>query len=72
MGGDNSSLETLTLNDLPAGKLVIRHAVLTLQNWNAALPQLNLQDVDLDVRARRRRISRSSFSAQLPPVLGGA
>src|SRR3981189_255766 len=29
-GGDDSSLETLTLNDLPVGKLVIRHAVVTM------------------------------------------
>jgi len=37
LGGNDSSLETLTLNDLPAGKLAIRHAVVTMQNWNSAL-----------------------------------
>ena len=50
LGGDDSSLETLTLDDLPAGKLAIRHAMVTMQNWNSALPQLTLQDVNLDVR----------------------
>src|SRR5580692_12978062 len=49
-GNDSSALETLTLDDLPAGKLAIRHATVTLQNWNAALPRLALQDVNLDVR----------------------
>src|ERR1700691_5933606 len=49
LGGGDSSLDTLTLNDLPAGKLAIRHAVVTLQNWNSALAQLALRDVSLDV-----------------------
>src|ERR1700681_3029431 len=39
LGGDNSSLETLTLDDLPAGNLAIRHAMVTVQDWNSALPQ---------------------------------
>src|SRR6204780_2017946 len=50
LGGDNASLQTLTLDDLPAGKLAIRHAVVTMQNWNSALPRLELRDVNLDVR----------------------
>src|SRR6202044_2183987 len=33
-GNDSSALETLTLDDLPAGKLAIRHATVTMQNWN--------------------------------------
>jgi uncharacterized protein YhdP len=48
LGSNESSLETLTLDDLPAGKLAIRHAVVTMQNWNSALPQLALRDVNLD------------------------
>jgi uncharacterized protein (TIGR02099 family) len=71
LGGDNSSLETLTLNDLPAGKLAIRHAVVTLQNWNSALPRLELQDVNLDLRRDDRGLSVIA-AARLPPVLGGS
>ena len=70
LGGDNSSLQTLTLDDLPAGKLAIRHAVVTMQNWNSALPQLALQDVDLDVRRGDAGLS-VVFHGRLPPALGG-
>ena len=69
-GGDNASLQTLTLDDLPAGKLAIRHAVVTLQNWNSALPQLTLKDVNLDVRRGDAGLS-VVFSGRLPPALGG-
>src|SRR3984957_3265987 len=69
LGGDNSSLQTLTLDDLPAGKLAIRHAVVTMQNWNSALPQLALQDVDLDVRRGDAGLS-VVFHGRLPPALG--
>jgi uncharacterized protein (TIGR02099 family) len=70
LGGENSTLGKLALNDLPAGRLVIRHAVLTVQDWNAALPQLILQDVDIDARRDKENLSLE-FSAQLPGVLGG-
>jgi uncharacterized protein (TIGR02099 family) len=70
LGGNDASLETLTLNDLPAGKFAIRHAVVTMQNWNAALPQLELRDVNLDVRRGDEGLS-VAFNAHLPPVLGG-
>jgi uncharacterized protein (TIGR02099 family) len=70
LGGENSTLGKLALNDLPAGRLVIRHAVLTVQDWNAALPQLILQDVDIDARRDKDNLSLE-FSAQLPGVLGG-
>jgi uncharacterized protein (TIGR02099 family) len=70
LGGDNASLQTLTLDDLPAGKLAIRHAVVTMQNWNSALPQLALQDVDLDVRRGDAGLS-VVFHGRLPPALGG-
>lgn len=69
-GNDSSALETLTLNDLPAGKLAIRHAVVTMQNWNSALPRLALQDVNLDVRRGDAGLALE-FNAHLPPVLGG-
>jgi uncharacterized protein (TIGR02099 family) len=70
LGGEDSSLGALKLSDLPAGRVVIRHAVLTMQNWNAALPQLILQDVDIDVRRDARDLA-VEFSALLPAVLGG-
>jgi hypothetical protein len=50
LGGDNSSLGALNFDDLPAGNLLIRHAALTLQNWNTALPQLTLRDVNFNLR----------------------
>ncbi len=70
LGGDESSVETLTLDDLPAGKLAIRHAVVTMQNWNASLPQLALQNVSLDLRRGDDGLS-VLFSGRLPAVLGG-
>src|SRR5258708_6663947 len=70
LGGNDSSLETLTLDDLPAGKLAIRHAVVTMQKWNSALPQLELRDVNFDVRRGDGGLS-VVFNARLPPVLGG-
>jgi uncharacterized protein (TIGR02099 family) len=70
LGGEDSSMGSLHLSDLPAGRLVIRHAVLTLENWNEALPRLILQRVDIDVRRDARELALA-FSAQLPPELGG-
>jgi len=70
LGGNDSSLETLTLDDLPAGKLAIRHALVTMQKWNSALPQLELRDVNLDVRRGDEGLS-AVFNAHLPPALGG-
>jgi uncharacterized protein YhdP len=70
LGGEDSSLGNLKLNDLPAGRVVIRHAVLTMQDWNAALPQLILQDVDIDARRDNENLTLE-FSALLPGVLGG-
>jgi|HubBroStandDraft_1064217.scaffolds.fasta_scaffold01022_12 uncharacterized protein (TIGR02099 family) len=69
-GNDSSALETLTLDDLPAGKLAIRHATVTMQNWNSALPRLTLQDVNLDVRRGESALGLE-FAAHLPPALGG-
>jgi uncharacterized protein (TIGR02099 family) len=70
LGGDNSSPQALQLNDLPAGKLVIHRAVLTLQNWNAQLPQLILPNVELNL-ARDVSDLALEVSGRLPPVLGG-
>jgi uncharacterized protein (TIGR02099 family) len=70
LSGENSSLQTLTLDDLPAGKLAIRHAVVTMQDWNSALPRLTLRDVNLDVRRGDQGLA-VAFYARLPPALGG-
>ena len=43
LGGEDATLGALNVDDLPAGTVVIRHAVLTMQNWNPALPQLTVQ-----------------------------
>jgi uncharacterized protein (TIGR02099 family) len=69
-GNESSALETLTLDDLPAGKLAIRHATVTMQNWNSALPRLTLQDVNLDVKRGDAGLAMK-FAAHLPPMLGG-
>jgi uncharacterized protein (TIGR02099 family) len=71
LGGEDSSLGSLRLSDLPAGRLVIRHAVLSMENWNTQLPQLTLKSVDIDVRRDARELALA-FSAQLPPALGGS
>jgi len=71
LGSADSSLETLALDDLPAGKLAIRRAVVTMQAWNSALPLLTLQDVNLDVRRDDEGLSLIA-AARLPPALGGS
>jgi uncharacterized protein (TIGR02099 family) len=71
LGGEDSSSSALKMNDLPAGRMLIRHAVLTLQNWNTALPLLTMQDVNLDMR-RDDDDFGINFGAQLPAVLGGS
>ena len=64
------SVSRLALNDLPAGTLVIRRGRIVMQDWNAALPRLELHDVNLDL-TRLARFASASFSAQLPAQLGG-
>jgi len=72
LGGDQSSfLGTLTLNDLPAGTLAIRRGFVTIQDWNSALPRLELTNVNLDLR-RGARLIGLNVTAQLPAVLGGS
>jgi uncharacterized protein (TIGR02099 family) len=70
LGGDSPSSGTWSLDDLPAGNVSILHAALTLQDWNAALPQLTLRDVNLDLRRDDRGL-RARFTSILPPALGG-
>jgi uncharacterized protein (TIGR02099 family) len=70
LGGEGAPLSALTMSDLPAGTLVIRHGTVTLHRWNEELPELEVRDVNLDLS----RVSGSldlRLSAQLPAVLGG-
>ena len=70
LGGKRSHASALTLNDLPAGMLVIRGGSVSLRHWNPELPQLELHAVDLDL-SRVDGLFAASLSARLPPVLGG-
>jgi uncharacterized protein (TIGR02099 family) len=70
VGGESDSQGTLKADDLPVGTLAIRHAIFTLQDWNPDLPQLVLQDVNLDLRHEADGIG-CVFAGQLPAALGG-
>ena len=70
LGGEGSPTSSLTLNDLPAGTLVIRQGSISLRHWNAELPQLDLRAVDLDL-SRVYDFFSTRLSARLPAVLGG-
>jgi uncharacterized protein (TIGR02099 family) len=71
IGGDETvSYDTLKLDDLPAGTLVLRRGFVTLEDWNAALPRLELREVSLDL-ARLSRFVSASLSARMPGALGG-
>src|SRR5882757_9257879 len=70
LGGGDSSLPTARLDELPAGTVAIRRGLLTIQNWNPALPQLELRDVALNLR-RGDGIATLAVAARLPSVLGG-
>jgi uncharacterized protein (TIGR02099 family) len=70
LGGEGSSLGTLKMDDLPAGRLVIRRAALTMEDWNPALPQLTLPSVDVDVRRDDQGLALI-VDGQLPQALGG-
>src|SRR5271165_86015 len=71
LSGEQASMSTLTLNDLPAGTLAIRRGLITVQNWNSDLPELKLRTVNLDLR-RAADLAVLSLTAQLPTVLGGS
>ena len=71
LGGEDSERSRLTLNDMPAGELAIRRGLVTVQNWNSALPQLEFHGVDVDL-SRGPALASLGLSAQLPAVLGGA
>ena len=71
LGSDEAKGTPVNVDDLPQGELAIRHAVITLQNWNAALPSLVLQDVSVDLRHERDTVV-AAFNGQLPADLGGS
>jgi len=70
LGGGDPSNQTLTLNDFPAGTLAIRRGRVAVQDWNTALPRLELREVELDLR-RGNGVATLAVAARLPPVLGG-
>ncbi|MEA3149951.1 MAG: hypothetical protein QOD56_890, partial [Gammaproteobacteria bacterium] len=69
-GGGPSALPTMRLDDLPAGTLAIRQGLITIRNWNPALPQLELRNVDLNLH-RSEGAATLGVDVQLPAVLGG-
>jgi uncharacterized protein (TIGR02099 family) len=70
LGGGKGSYSSLTLNDLPAGTLVIHGGFVTVQDWNTDLRRLDLRAVELEL-TRVAGFLSASVSAELPPVLGG-
>jgi uncharacterized protein (TIGR02099 family) len=66
-GAPNSAL---SLDDLPAGNLIIRNGRLVVQRWNEALPELVLDGVNIGLRREGDHASLS-FGARLPARLGG-
>lgn len=68
--GQNVGTSRLTLDDLPAGNVEIRGGRVTIAHWSAALPELLLDKVDLDLRRESDRLA-FKLAARLPPSLGG-
>ncbi len=64
------SKQPLTLDDLPAGTLTIRSGRVALLNWNASLPQLLLENVNMVIHRNNDALALR-FGARLPAVLGG-
>jgi uncharacterized protein (TIGR02099 family) len=61
----------LRADDLPSGTLAVRHARLSLRDWNPDLPSLVLQDVSIDLQHEAGGIA-VVFAGALPPQLGGS
>ena len=70
LGGGDASLPAMNFDDLPLGTLAIRHGLITIDGWNAALPRLELTAVSLNLRRGQRRASLT-LDARLPALLGG-
>jgi uncharacterized protein (TIGR02099 family) len=68
--GQRHDVTRLTLDDLPAGHVEIHDGRLTVQHWNAQLPELVLDRVDVDLVRESDRLA-ATMSARLPATLGG-
>jgi uncharacterized protein (TIGR02099 family) len=68
--GEGHDVTRLTLDDLPAGHVEIRDGRLTVQRWNAALPELVLDRVDVDLVRESDRLALT-LRARMPATLGG-
>jgi uncharacterized protein (TIGR02099 family) len=66
----DASVPMVKLDELPSGILAIRGGLVTVQNWDAALPVLELRDLDLDFQ-RGDGVAQLALAARLPKVLGG-
>jgi uncharacterized protein (TIGR02099 family) len=71
IGGGGDAQSTLKADDLPTGTLAIRHAVLTLRDWNPELPNLKLEDVSIDIIRQEADGIGIALNGRLPAVLGG-
>lgn len=68
--GEGNRVAALTLDDLPAGNVSIRNGRLSVQRWNASLPELVLTQVNIDLQRQSDRIG-VAMNARLPDGLGG-
>ncbi len=66
----DTAASAFNLDDLPPGRLVIRHGRVTVARWNRALSNLVLDDVNVDI-SRDAGALAVDIDARLPPVLGG-
>src|SRR5487761_2034740 len=65
----DTAASAFNLDDLPPGRLVIRHGRVTVARWNRALSNLVLDDVNVDI-SRDAGALAVDIDARLPPVLG--
>ncbi len=70
LGAGDSPMATWSLDALPAGSVAVRHGKLTLLQWNAALPRLELDELSLDARHAGTELTVAA-AAHLPAALGG-
>jgi uncharacterized protein YhdP len=70
LGAGDASPRALRLDDLPTGTLAIRGGAITVEEWNPALPQLELSGVNLDL-LRGNGMVVLALAARLPAALGG-
>jgi uncharacterized protein (TIGR02099 family) len=66
----NAPRAPVDLDAVPTGRLAIRRGRVTVLNWNADLPQLVLDGVDVDLD-RQAELASLGLTARLPKALGG-